>query len=161
MTKLAAKFGKSSKLTAKVDGDKEKLFELDTDKAKAKQEGSTVTYSKVKADHDPQGRHPDRGGHRHAAPGARVRVREPQGEGGDGRRRGAGERRRRRPRPRFGDADEAQRRGDHPAAVSPATRQGDEYSFPVLGGKVAEDGGSGEIRLDGGIRLAEAAPPSS
>lgn len=155
VTKLAAKFGKSSKLTAKVDGDKEKLFELDTDKTKAKQEGSTVTYSKVKLI-------TTRKGATLIEEVTDMRLREPEfvfgnlevkAETGGGELPLSG-----------GDAglvlDSAMRtklnaEGITRAAVSPATRQGDEYSFPVLGGKVAEDGGSGEIRLDGGIRLTE------
>jgi hypothetical protein len=157
VTKLAVKFAKSSKVTAKVDGDKERLFKLDTDKAKAKRTGSTVTYSKVKVITTRKGatlieevtdmelEEPD-------FVFGKLKVNAETG-GGDLPLSG-------------GDAglvlDPAARtkldtEGIARAAVSPATRQGDEYSFPVLGGKVAENGGSGEIRLDGGIRLTRGA----
>ena len=155
LTKFAAKFAKSSKVTAKVDGDKTKLFELDTDKAKAKQKGSTVTYSKVKAI-------TTRKAARLIEEITDMELEEPdfvfgklklKAEIGGGELPLSG-----------GDTglvlDPAARtkfdsQGITRAAVSPATRQGDEYSFPVLGGKVAEDGGSGVIRLDGGIRLTK------
>jgi len=155
LTKFAAKFGKRSKLTAKVDGDKTKLFELDTDKTKAKQEGSALTYSKVKVVTT-----------RKAATLIEeitdMELQEPEfvfgklklnAETGGGELSLGG-----------GDAglvlDPAARakfdsQGITRGVISPATRQGDEYSFPVLGGKVAEDGGSGVIRLDGGIRLTK------
>jgi hypothetical protein len=155
LTKFAAKFAKRSTVTAKVDGDKTKLFTLDTDKATAKQKGSTVTYSKLKAITT-----------RKAATLIEevtdMELEEPvfvfgklklKAETGGAEVKLSG-----------GDAglalDPAARtkfdsEGIIREAVSPATRQGDEYSLPVLGGKVAEDGGSGVIRLDGGIRLTK------
>ena len=155
LTKFVAKFGKRSKLTAKVDGDKTKLFELDTEKTKAKQKGSAVTYSKVKVI-------TTRKGATLIEEITDMELEEPEfvfgklklnAETGGGELPVSG-----------GDAglvlDPAARtkfdsEGITRGAVSPATRQGDEYSFPVLGGKVAEDGGSGVIRLDGGIRLSK------
>jgi hypothetical protein len=41
------------------------------------------------------------------------------------------------------------------SAVAPGTKSGDNFTLPVVGGKVAEDGASGEVRLDGGLRLAK------
>lgn len=155
ITKLAAKFGKRSKLTATVDGDKTKLFELDTDKAKVRQKGSTVTYSKIKAITTREAgtlieEITDMELQEAEFKFAKLKLKAETG-GGEVKLSG-------------GDAglvlDPAARtklnaQGITRAAVSPATRQGDEYSFPVLGGEVAEDGGSGVIRLDGGIRLTK------
>jgi Htaa len=155
LTKLAAKFGKRSKLKAKVDGENTALFELDTENAKAKEKGGTITYSKIRAIATTKGvalieEITDMELEERELVFGKLRVKAEAGggelaiDGGD-----AGLALDPAARSKF-DAQGITRN-----AVSPATRQGDEFTFPVLGGKVAEDGSSGDVRLDGGIRLTK------
>ncbi|MGH2962963.1 MAG: HtaA domain-containing protein [Solirubrobacterales bacterium] len=156
LTRLQAKFGKGSKLKAKVDGKNTALFELDTENAKAKEKSGTLTYSKIKAIATTKGvtlieEITDMELEDRELVFGKLKV---KAEAGGGELPIGG-----------GDAglalDPAARQkfdsqGITRNAVSPATRQGDEFTFPVLGGKVAEDGSSGDVRLDGGIRLTKA-----
>ncbi|MGH2993137.1 MAG: HtaA domain-containing protein [Solirubrobacterales bacterium] len=155
LTKFAAKFGKSSKLTAKVDKKNTALFELDTDNAKAKEKSGAITYSGIKVITTMKGATLIE-----EITEMELRDRElvfgklkVKAEAGGGELSLTG-----------GDAglvlDPAARskfdsQGITRNVVSPATRQGDAFGFPVLGGEVTEDGSSGDVRLDGGIRLTK------
>jgi hypothetical protein len=156
VTKFQAKFGKGSKIKAKVDGENTALFELDTENAKAKESDGTIKISRVNvlltskgvslfeevADMELEDRDVVFG---------KLKVRAEAG-GGEFSLTG-------------GDTglalDDAAKskftaQGIATSAVDPATKSGDSFSFPVVGGKVAADGASGEVRLDGGLRLAKA-----
>jgi hypothetical protein len=149
LTKFAAEFGKSSKLKAKVDKKNTALFELDTDNARAKDKNGTITYSGIKViltskgltlieevtDMELEDRETVFGKLKVAAtPGDLVL------EGGDASL----------------SLDSVFTTGGASAsAVAPATQGAGKLGFPVTGGKVAPDGGSGTVRTDGGLRLSQ------
>jgi ribosomal protein L6P/L9E len=155
LTKFVAKFGKGSKLSAKLGKKATKLFELDTDKAKVKTKGTTTKVSGVKVITTMTGADliEDVTGERFEDPEIVFGKLKVAAEVGGGELKLTG-----------GDAglvlDQSARtkfntEGVTRGVVAPATKQGDNFSFPVLGGSVAEDGGSGTVRLDGGLRLTK------
>jgi hypothetical protein len=162
LTKLAAIFGKNSKLKAKVESSKlrakgakksTKLFDLDTDNAKVKGKGEEIKVSGVKATLTSKG----------AAmieEVADMELDDPDvvfgklkvaAQKGDTRLDG-------------GNADLAlagsatqtlNNQGINSSPIDPATRDAGKFDFPIAGGKVRADGRSGTVRLDGGLRLAK------
>jgi Htaa len=157
LTRFQAKFGKSSKLKAKLDGKSSALFDLDTDNAKAKETDGTIKVNRVKVLLSAKGvkliedvtdMHLDD----EDVVFGKLKV---AAETGGGELPLTG-----------GDAtlglDSSLKsalsgQGITASAVDPATKTGDEFSFPVIGGKVADDGGSGQVRLDGALRLTKGA----
>src|SRR5918994_1205059 len=131
LTRLQAKFGRSSKLKAKLDGKDSALFDLDIDNANAKESDGTIKVNRVKV--------------LLSAKGLRLIevVAETGGEELD---------------LTSGDANLALDNaftsgGVSASAIDPATQGAGRLGFPVIGGKVAEDGASGVVRLNGGLRL--------
>lgn len=149
LTKLAAKFGKSSKLTAKVDKQNTALFELATDNAKAKEKSGTITYSGIKVITTMKG----------ATLIEEITDMELQD-----------------PELVFGKLKVSAQAGDlildggnanlaldgaftggglSASAIEPATQGAGKLRFPITGGKVNPDGASGTMRTDGGLRLSQ------
>lgn len=151
LTKFQAKFSKSSKLSAKAPKKNTKLFDLDTENAKTKTKGTTTKINKVTGTLTSKG----------------VAVFEDitEMELSD-------------PEMTFIKVKVAAEPGDLPldsgdtsltpdsslgsklsaagitlGPSSPATQKGDVVSFPVKSGDVGAGGGSGTVRLDGGIKL--------
>jgi hypothetical protein len=155
LTRFTAKFGKSPKLKAKVDGENSALFKLDTENAKVRTKGDTTTVKGVKVLLSRKGvtlieEVTDMRLEDDDVVFGKLKV---AAEVGGGELSLTG-----------GDAalplDAAFRsalsgQGITSSAVSPATKAGNRFGFPVEGGKVAEDGSSGQVRLGGGIRLAK------
>jgi hypothetical protein len=151
LTKLQAKFGRSSKLKAKLDGKNSALFDLDTENAKAKESDGTIMVNRVKV--------------LLSAKGLRLieDVTEMELEDRDvvfGKLKVAAKTGGEELNLTSGDAnlalDDAFTSGGVSAsAIDPATQSAGRLGFPVTGGKVAEDGGSGVVRLDGGLRLTK------
>ncbi len=155
LTKFSAKFSKSSKLSAKVDKKNTKLFDLDTENATVKTKGTTTKINKVTATLTSKGvatfqditdmeiDDPD-------ATFAKVKVAAEPGEvslnSGDATLT-----------PDSSLSTKLSGAGITLEPSSPATRDGDDLSFPVTGGSVGADGGSGTVRLNGGIKLSKAA----
>jgi Htaa len=149
LTRLQAKFGRSSKLKAKVDGDNSALFELDTENAKAKESDGTIKVSGVKV--------------LLSAKGVRLieDVTEMELEDRDvvfGKLKVAAETGGEELNLTGGDANLALDNaftsgGVSASAIDPATEGAGRIGFPVAGGNVSADGGSGSVRLDGGLRL--------
>jgi hypothetical protein len=149
LTRLQAKFGKSSKLKAKLDGKNTALFALDTENAKAKESDGTIKVTGVKV--------------LLSAKGVRLieDVTEMQLEDREvvfGKLKVAADTGGEEIALSGGDANLALDRaftsgGVSASAIAPATLAGGEVGFPVAGGKVNADGGSGSVRLDGGLRL--------
>ena len=155
LTKFLAKFSKSSKLSAKVEKKSSKLFDLDTEGTKPKVKGSTTKINGVTATLTSKGvgvieditdmelEDPE-------MVFAKVKV---AAEAGDVTLSG-------------GDTslalDAAMKTKLSGAGVSseptpPAVLDGEKLSFPVAGGDVGADGGSGTVRLEGGLKLAKGA----
>jgi hypothetical protein len=157
LTRFTAKFGKAPKLKAKVDGENSALFKLDTENAKVRTKGDTTTVKGVKVLLSRKGvtlieEVTDMRLEDDDVVFGKLKV---AAEVGGGELSLTG-----------GDAalplDAAFRsalsdQGMTSSAVSPATKTGNRFAFPVEGGKVAEDGSSGQVRLDGAIRLAKGA----
>jgi Htaa len=149
LTRLQAKFGKSSKLKAKLDGKSSALFELDTENAKAKESDGTIKVTGVKV--------------LLSAKGVRLieDVTEMELEDRDvvfGKLKVAAETGGEEITLSGGDANLALDRGFtsggvSASAIAPATLSGGDVGFPVAGGKVSADGGAGSVRLEGGLRL--------
>jgi Htaa len=149
LTRLQAKFGRSSKLKAKLDGKNSALFDLDIENAKTKESDGTIKVNGVKVllsakglrliedvtEMELENRNVVFGKLKVAAEtgGGEVTI-----DGGDGELA----------------LDNAFTSGGVSAsAIDPATQGAGRIGFPVTGGKVAEDGASGVVRLDGGVRL--------
>jgi Htaa len=149
LTRLQAKFGRSSKLKAKLDGKNSALFDLDIENAKTKESDGTIKVNGVKVllsakglrliedvtEMEVENRNVVFGKLKVAAEtgGGEVTI-----DGGDGELA----------------LDNAFTSGGVSAsAIDPATEGAGRIGFPVTGGKVAEDGASGVVRLDGGVRL--------
>jgi hypothetical protein len=155
LTRFTATFGKASKLKAKLDGENTALFELDTENAKVKTKGDTTTVNGVKVLLNRKGvtlieeitdmeLQDDDVVFGKLKVAAEVGGGELSLTGGDAALPlDSG----------FSSALSGQ--GIASSAVSSATKTGNRFGFPVEGGKVAEDGSSGQVRLDGAIRLAK------
>ena len=149
LTKLSAKFGKSSKLSAKVDKKNTKLFDLDTDNAKAKEKDGTITYSGIKVILTSKGTTlieeiTDMELEDDATVFGKLKVAATPGDltldGGDANLA----------------LDSAFTSGGISAsAIEPATQGAGKLGFPITSGKVSPEGGSGNVRLDGGLRLSQ------
>lgn len=148
LTKLTARFGKSSKLKARVNKENTALFDLDTDNAKVKQSQGTIAVTRVKAVL--------------TSKGAALIEDVTEMEVDD-------------PEAVFGKLKVAATPGDlnleggeaelvldnafpgggiAASAIEPATQGTRRVGFPIVGGKVSPDGDSGVVRLDGGLRLS-------
>jgi hypothetical protein len=155
LTKFSARFGKSSKLKAKVDGENTALFDLDTENAKSRETDGTIKVTGVKVLLSAKGvtlieEITDMELDDDDVVFGKLKV---TAESGGGEISLSG-----------GDTSLAL---DNAAkskfsaerittsAVNPATKAGDSFTFPVAGGDVAADGKSGEVRLDGALRLAK------
>jgi len=155
LTRFTAKFGKAPKLKAKVDGENTALFKLDTKNAKVRANGDTTTVKGVKVLLSRKGvtlieEVTDMRLEDDDVVFGKLKV---AAEVGGGELSLTG-----------GDAalpldaafrSELTDQGITSSAVSPATKSGNRFGFPVEGGKVSEDGSSGQVRLDGAIRLAK------
>ena len=149
LTRLRAKFGRSSKLKAKLDGKDSALFDLDIDNANAKESDGTIKVNRVKV--------------LLSAKGLRLieDVTEMELEDRDvvfGKLKVAAETGGEELDLTSGDANLALDNaftsgGVSASAIDPATQGAGRLGFPVIGGKVAEDGASGVVRLNGGLRL--------
>ena len=153
LTRFTAKFGKAPKLKAKVDGENAALFKLDTKNAKVRTKGDTTTVKGVKVLLSRKGvtlieEITDMRLEDDDVVFGKLKV---AAEVGGGELSLTG-----------GDAalpldagfrSSLSGQGITSSAVSPATKTGNRFGFPVEGGKVAEDGSSGQVRLDGAIRL--------
>ena len=149
LTRLQAKFGRSSKLKAKLDGKDSALFDLDIDNANAKESDGTIKVNRVKV--------------LLSAKGLRLieDVTEMELEDRDvvfGKLKVAAETGGEELDLTSGDANLALDNaftsgGVSASAIDPATQGAGRLGFPVIGGKVAEDGASGVVRLNGGLRL--------
>ena len=144
-------FGRSSKLKAKLDGKNSALFDLDTENAKAKESDGTITVNGVKV--------------LLSAKGLRLieDVTEMELEDRDvvfGKLKVAAETGGEELNLTSGDANLALDNAFTSGGVSakrdrPRPQGAGRLGFPVTGGKVAEDGASGVVRLDGGVRLTK------
>jgi hypothetical protein len=151
LTRLQAKFGRSSKLKANLDGKNSALFDLDIDNAKAKESDGTIKVNRVKV--------------LLSAKGLRLieDVTEMELEDRDvvfGKLKVAAETGGEELDLTSGDANLALDNaftsgGVSASAIDPATQSAGRLGFPVIGGKVAEDGASGVVRLNGGLRLTK------
>jgi Htaa len=149
LTRLQAKFGRSSKLKAKLDGKNSALFDLNIENAKAKESEGTIKVNRIKVllsakglrlSEDVTGMELE---NRNVVFGKLKVAAETGGEelnltGGDANLA----------------LDNAFTSGGLSAsAIDPATQGAGTIGFPITGGKVAEDGASGVVRLNGGVRL--------
>lgn len=149
LTKFVAKFGAGSKLTAKVDKKSTALFDLDTDNAKLKVKNGTTNISGVKVILTEKGTQlfeeiTDMEFEERDMTYGKLKV---AAEPGDLTLDG-------------GDADLTLESafnsgGITASAIDPATQGAGKFGFPITAGKVSPDGGSGSVRLDGGLRLTK------
>jgi Htaa len=165
LTKLAATFGKSSKLKAKVENTARaeneahaakkntRLFDLDTDNAKVKQKGEETKVTGIKATLTSKGaamieKVADMELDDRDAVFGKLKVAAQKGDlvldGGNANLALAGS-----------ATQTLNDQGISSSPIDPATREASTLNFPITGGKVGADGGSGTTRLDGGLRLAK------
>jgi hypothetical protein len=164
LTKLAATFGKSSKLKAKVDTSRSdnrakvakksiRLFDLDTDNAKVKQKGEETKVTGIKATLTSKGaamieKVADVELDDRDAVFGKLKVAAQKSDlvldGGNANLALAGS-----------ATQTLNDQGISSSPIDPATREAGTLNFPITGGKVGADGGSGTTRLDGGLRLAK------
>jgi hypothetical protein len=151
LTRLQAKFGRSSKLKANLDGRNSALFDLDIENAKAKESEGTIKVNRIKV--------------RLSAKGLRLieDVTEMELENRNvvfGKLKVAAETGGEELSLTGGDANLALDNaftsgGVSASAIDPATRGAGTIGFPITGGKVAAEGASGVVRLNGGVRLTK------
>lgn len=153
LTKFGIKFSGHSTLSAKVEKKNTKLFDLDTENAKPKVKGTTTKINKITATLTSKGvsvleditdmelEDPE-------MVFAKLKIAAEPGDvtltGGDTSLALDS-----------GMKSKLSTAGITSEAGSPATKDGEDFSFPVAGGDVGADGGSGTVRLDGSLKLTK------